>query len=49
MKSKWLILFMVLGLVLAACGGSDSAEETVDVVEEPAETLDSPATTAAPA
>jgi len=48
MKSKWLILIMVLGLVIAACGGSDTAEETTEVAEEPAESLDSPATTAAP-
>ena len=48
MKSKWLILFMVLGLVMVACGGSDTAEETVEVAEEPAEELESPATTAAP-
>ena len=48
MKSKWLILFMVLGLVMVACGGSDTAEEVVEVAEEPAEELESPATTAAP-
>ena len=50
MKSKWLILFMVFSLFLVACGGEtsdDAVEETA--VEEPAETLDSPATTAAPA
>ena len=48
MKSKWLILFLVLGLVMVACGGSDTAEEVVEVAEEPAEELESPATTAAP-
>ena len=31
MKSKWLILFLVLGLVMVACGGSDTAEEVVEV------------------
>ena len=39
---------MVLGLVMVACGGSDTAEEVVEVAEEPAEELESPATTAAP-
>ena len=49
MKSKWLILFMVFSLFIVACGGgSDEAVEEV-AVEEPAETLDAPATTAAPA
>ena len=48
MKSKWLILFMVFGLLIAACGGSDTAEEAEVVEEAPAETLESPATTAAP-
>ncbi len=50
MKSKWLVLFMVLGLILTACGGSseDTAEEVV-AEEEPAESLDAPATTAAAA
>ena len=49
MKSKWLVLFIVFGLILTACGGgSDDAVEEV-VAEEPAETLDSPATTAAAA
>ncbi len=49
MKSKWLILFIVFGLILTACGGSDTAEEVETVAEEaPAEELDSPATTAAP-
>ena len=51
MKSKWLVLFIVFGLILTACGGGsdDAAEEEVVVAEEPAETLDSPATTAAAA
>jgi|TARA_Y100000996_G_scaffold246031_1_gene193423 basic membrane protein A len=50
MKSKWLVLFIVFGLILTACGGSDTAEETVEEAEEaPQESLDSPATTAAPA
>jgi basic membrane protein A len=50
MKSKWLILFMVFSLFLVACGGgSDEAAVEEVVEEEPAETLDSPATTAAPA
>ena len=51
MKSKWLILFIVFGLILTACGGgSDDAAEVEEVVaEEPAETLDAPATTAAAA
>ena len=50
MKSKWLILFMVFSLFLVACGGgSDEAVEEVEAVEEPAETLDSPATTSAAA
>ena len=49
MKSKWLVLFIVFGLILTACGGgSDDAVEEV-VADEPAETLDSPATTAAAA
>ena len=39
MKSKWLILFMVFALLITACGGSDTAEETVEVAEEPAEEL----------
>ena len=44
MKSKWLVLFIVFGLILTACGGgSDDAAEEV-VAEEPAEELDSPAT-----
>ena len=50
MKSKWLILFMVFSLFLVACGGgSDEAVVEEVVEEEPAETLDAPATTAAPA
>ena len=50
MKSKWLVLFIVFGLILTACGGgSDDAAEEEVVAEEPAETLDSPATTAAAA
>ena len=50
MKSKWLILFIVFGLILTACGGgSDDAAEEEVVAEEPAEELDSPATTAAAA
>jgi len=50
MKSKWLVLFIVFGLILTACGGSsDDAAEEVVVEEEPAETLDAPATTAAAA
>ena len=41
---------MVFSLFLVACGGgSDEAVEEVEAVEEPAETLDSPATTAAAA
>jgi len=49
MKSKWLILFMVFSLFIVSCGGgSDDAVEDV-AVEEPVETLDAPATTAAPA
>ena len=45
MKSKWLVLFIVFGLILTACGGgSDDAAEEEVVAEEPAETLDSPAT-----
>ena len=49
MKSKWLVLFIVFGLILTACGGgSDDAAEEV-VAEEATETLDSPATTAAAA
>tara|TARA_B100001287_G_scaffold76401_1_gene63513 strand:+ start:242 stop:1348 length:1107 start_codon:yes stop_codon:yes gene_type:complete len=48
MKSKWLILFMVFSLFLVACGGgSDEAAVEEVVEEEPAETLDAPATTAA--
>ena len=39
---------MVFGLLIAACGGSDTAEEAEVVEEAPAETLESPATTAAP-
>ena len=40
---------MVFALLITACGGSDTAEETVEEAEEaPAESLDSPATTAAP-
>ena len=39
---------MVFALLITACGGSDTAEETVEVAEEPAEELESPATTAAP-
>ena len=34
MKSKWLILFMVFALLITACGGSDTAEETVEEAEE---------------
>ena len=50
MKSKWLVLFIVFGLILTACGGgSDDAAEEEVVEEEPAETLDAPATTAAAA
>ena len=49
MKKKSLILLLAFSLIAIACGGS--AEEVVEetVVEEaPAESLDSPATTAAP-
>ena len=38
MKSKWLVLFIVFGLILTACGGgSDDAAEEEVVAEEPAE------------
>ena len=37
MKSKWLVLFIVFGLILTACGGgSDDAAEEEVVAEEPA-------------
>jgi basic membrane protein A len=47
MKSKRLVLFIVFALILTACGGG--SEDSVDevVADEPAETLDAPATTAA--
>ena len=47
MKSKRLVLFIVFALIITACGGG--SEDSVDevVAEEPAETLDAPATTAA--
>ena len=50
-KKKSFFLVLSLLMVLSACGGGDdtSTTETVEVAEEPAETLDSPATTAAPA
>ena len=49
-KKKSFFLVLSLLMVLSACGGGDdtSTTETVEVAEEPAETLDSPATTAAP-
>lgn len=47
MKSKRLVLFIVFALILTACGGG--SEDSVDevVADEPVETLDAPATTAA--
>lgn len=47
MKSKRLVLFIVFALIITACGGG--SEDSVDevVADEPAETLDAPATTAA--
>lgn len=47
MKSKRLVLFIVFALIITACGGG--SEDSVDevVAEEPAETLEAPATTAA--
>lgn len=47
MKSKRLVLFIVFALIITACGGG--SEDSVDevVADEPVETLDAPATTAA--
>jgi ABC-type branched-subunit amino acid transport system substrate-binding protein len=46
-KSKWLAIFLVLGLVLAACGDGGGAEETtsteggaVDTTEQPTDTTE---------
>ena len=48
-KKKSFFLVLSLLMVLSACGGGDdtSTTETGEVAEEPAETLDSPATTSA--
>jgi basic membrane lipoprotein Med (substrate-binding protein (PBP1-ABC) superfamily) len=48
-KRKYSLVLLSLVLILSACGGSDTAEEEVVVEEVVEETLDSPATTAAPA
>ena len=33
-KSKWLAIFLVLGLVLAACGDGGGDDETLEMVRE---------------
>jgi ABC-type branched-subunit amino acid transport system substrate-binding protein len=44
-KSKWLAIFLVLGLVLAACGGDDGgADETTTTAGETPETTEAPTT-----
>ncbi len=50
-KKKSFFLVLSLLMVLSACGGGSdtSTTETEVVADEPVETLDSPATTAAPA
>ena len=48
-KRKSSLILLSLMLVLSACGGSDTATEEVAEVVVEEESLDSPATTAAPA
>ena len=48
-KRKYSLVLLSLMLILSACGGSDTAEEVVVVEDVVEETLESPATTAAPA
>ena len=48
-KRKSSLILLSLMLVLSACGGSDTATEEVAEVVVEDESLDSPATTAAPA
>ncbi len=44
-KSKWLAIFLVLGLVLAACGGDGGTDETTTTAESPGTTEDMTTTT----
>ena len=47
LRKQGIILFTILALIMVACGGSDTAEETVEATPEVVETLDSPAVTTA--
>ena len=48
LRKQGIILFTILALIMVACGGSETAEETVEeAAPEVVETLDSPAVTTA--
>lgn len=43
-KSKWLAIFLVLGLILAACGGDGGDDETTTTAEETTDTTEADTT-----
>ena len=48
LRKQGIILFIILALIMVACGGGETAEETVEeAAPEVVETLDSPAVTTA--
>ena len=48
LRKQGIIIFVMLAMVLTACGGSDTAEETTETTAAPVvESLDSPAVTTA--
>jgi hypothetical protein len=47
LRKQGIIIFIAFALVLSACGGTDTADETTDTTAAAVETLDSPAVTTA--
>ena len=47
LRKQGIILFTILALIMVACGGGDTAEETVEETTPVVESLDSPAVTTA--
>ena len=47
LRKQGIIIFVAFALVLSACGGTDTADETTDTTAAAVETLDSPAVTTA--